>query len=101
MYLCLSILNVKCQKVFTIFNLTDVQICNVIKFKLEGLFKVGILIAARCCNNTHVITLKYLIGMHYYCNSIEQSILFMYVFISQTEFQSVVQFQLDICRGHI
>ena len=46
MYLFLIILNVKCQKVFTIFNLTAVQICYVIKFKLEnGLFKVGILIA--------------------------------------------------------
>ena len=35
MYLFLIILNVKCQKVFTIFNLTAVQICYVIKFKLE------------------------------------------------------------------
>ena len=35
MYLFLIILNVKCQKVFAIFNLTAVQICYVIKFKLE------------------------------------------------------------------
>ena len=46
-YLFLIILNVKCQKVFTIFNLTAVQICYVIKFKLERTWqlKVGILIA--------------------------------------------------------
>ena len=35
MYLFLIILNVKCQKVFTVFNLTAVQTCNVIKFELE------------------------------------------------------------------
>ena len=35
MYLFLIILNVKCQEVFTISNLTAVQICYVIKFKLE------------------------------------------------------------------
>ena len=44
MYLFLIILNVKCQKVFTIFNLTAVQICYV-SLNLKGLFKVGILIA--------------------------------------------------------
>ena len=36
MYLFLIILNVKCQNVFTIFNLTAVQIRYVIKFKLES-----------------------------------------------------------------
>ena len=32
------------------------------------MFKVGILIAVRYCNNTHAIILKYLIGMHPHCN---------------------------------
>ena len=88
MYLFLIILNVKCQKLFTVFNLTAVQICNVNCYQL---------MQQHSCNYPKVFKLE----------CIPIVIEWIKEFYSQKSTYSVasctlsVQFQLDICREHI